>query len=70
MFSRAQKEQIAAEIETLLLSFNHPEMPLKNPKFHLRVDGMDGWSWADIQPNWSFDENHPPNSDPFTELSQ
>ena len=68
MFSQAQKQQIAAEVEKLLLSFNHPEMPKKRPSFQLHIDGAEAWAWADIEPNWKFD-NRPPGVNPFNEMN-
>lgn len=55
MFSMDQKKKIAAEIEKLLLSFDHPEMPTEKPNFHLHIDGKQAWSFAEIDPNWTFD---------------
>ena len=55
MFSKAEKQMIATKIEELLLSLKHPEMPTERPKFHLRVEGKEGWSWAEIDPNWTFE---------------
>jgi len=66
MFSMEQKKQIAAAVEKTLLSFNHPEMPTEKPKFHLRVDGKESWSWAEIEPNWTF-ENREPGINPHNE---
>jgi len=48
MFSTEEKKEIAVEIERLLLSFNHPEMPKSNPRFKIHIDGSESWSWADI----------------------
>jgi hypothetical protein len=59
MFSKEQKIKIAKEIEKLLLSFNHPEMPKEKPSFHLHVKGKENWSWADIEPNHFFIDNPP-----------
>ena len=59
MFSQIEKRHIAAEIEKLLLSINHPEMPKERPSFTLHVDGAEAWSWADIKPNWTFSESAP-----------
>lgn len=59
MFSMSEKVHIASEIEKLLLSLNHPEMPKEKPSFQLHVDGKESWSWADIKPNWSFKDNAP-----------
>ena len=51
MFSTEEKQYIARELEKILLSLNHPEMPKENPNFKLHVDGKEDWSWADIEPN-------------------
>lgn len=67
MFSQAQKQHIAEVIEKTLLELNHPEMPNACPTFHLRVDGSESWSYADISPNWTFDQNYPPTTTPFNE---
>ena len=58
MFSMAQKMQIAQAVEKVLLSFDHPEMPKEKPIFQLRVEGEEAWSWANIEPNWLFDDEH------------
>lgn len=55
MFSMEEKKLIAQKIEELLLSLDHPEMPKEKPKFSLHVDGKESWSWADIEPNWTFE---------------
>lgn len=55
MFSMREKQFIAAELEKILLSLHHPEMPTEKPKFHLRVDGAESWSFAEIDPNWTFE---------------
>ena len=57
MFSKSEKQMIANKIEEILLDLNHPEMPDEKPKFKLHVDGAEGWSWADIKPNWAFNES-------------
>jgi hypothetical protein len=67
MFSLKQKQFIAAEIEKLLLSLSHPEMPTERPKFKLHVDGKEEWSFADIEPNWTYEDN-PPQVNPFNEF--
>ena len=59
MFSVAQKRKIAEAVEKVILELNHPEMPTERPQFHLRVDGKESWSWAEIQPNWTFDKKAP-----------
>ena len=48
MFSVKQKREIAKKI---LKDTNHPELPKTEIKFHLHVQGAEGWSWADIQNN-------------------
>lgn len=58
MFSVEQKRKIAEIIEKALLELNHPEMPGENPQFKLHVDGKEEWSFADIEPNWIFDDGH------------
>ncbi len=71
MFSVAEKKQIATEVEKLLLSFEHPEMPKEKPKFTLHVDGKESWSWADIEPNWVFEDGHKtPQVNPFNESAR
>lgn len=68
MFSVAEKRQIAEKLEEVLLSLNHPEMPTEKPKFRLHIDGKAAWSWADIEPNWVFDDGHKtPQINPFNE---
>jgi len=66
MFSVAQKKQIAEAVEKTLLSFNHPEMPTERPFFKLHVTGNNTMSWADIEPNWTY-ENREPGVNPFNE---
>lgn len=53
MFSAEQKHIIAAVVESVLLALDHSEMPKERPVFHLHVRGKEGWSWADIKPNWT-----------------
>jgi hypothetical protein len=59
MFSMQQKKEIAEKIEKILLSYDHPEMPKEKPSFKLHVDGKEDWSWADIEPNWTFENKKP-----------
>ena len=66
MFSKDQKIKISKAIEEVLLSLDHPEMPKNKPDFHLHVKGKEDWSWADIEPNWHF-ENKEPGINPFNE---
>ncbi len=51
MFSVAQKRLISEQVQELLAATNHPELPDGEISFHLRVDGAEGWSWADINNN-------------------
>jgi len=69
MFSIAEKQHIAAEIEKLLLSLNHPEMPVERPKFSLHVDDKESLSWADIAPNWTF-KTKAPGVNPWNEKAR
>ena len=66
MFSKAEKQKIAKAIEKVLLEINHPEMPNEKPKFKLKVHGKEDWSWANIEPNWTY-ENKEPSVNPWNE---
>jgi len=59
MFSIEEKKKIAAAVEKVLLDLNHPEMPKEKPDFMLHVWGKESWSWADIEPNWKFEDKEP-----------
>lgn len=69
MFSAKEKQLIADTIEKLLLELNHPEMPKEKPLFHLSVCGKEGWSWAEVEPNWKF-ENRAPEVNPWNEVAR
>jgi hypothetical protein len=69
MYSKKEKQHIAQEIETLLLSFNHPEMPTEKPQFKIHIDGKESWSWADIEPNWTY-ENREPEVNEWNEVAR
>ena len=69
MFSREEKKHIAAVIEKTLLELKHPEMPTAKPKFTIHIDGKLGWSWADIEPNWVYEDKEP-GVNAFNELSR
>lgn len=56
MFSVQEKRHIASLIEKTLLDLKHPEMPTEKPRFKIHIDGKESWSWADIEPNWVFDD--------------
>lgn len=71
MFSIAEKRKIAEVIEKTLLKLNHPEMPKKKPMFHIRIEGKAEWSFADIEPNWVFDDGHKvAGKNPFNERAR
>jgi hypothetical protein len=59
MFSMKEKQHLAAVVEKALLELGHPEMPKDKPRFKLHVDGVESWSWADIEPNWTFADRAP-----------
>ena len=59
MFSVRQKQILARVIEETILGFEHPEMPKEKPSFVLKVEGKEAWSWADIVPNWVFEDKEP-----------
>jgi hypothetical protein len=67
MFSLKQKQEIARKVEDLLLAIGHPEMPTEKADFTLNVSGKEGWSWAIIRPNWTFDKANPPGVNPHNE---
>lgn len=67
MFSAAQKCQIAAAVEKILLDLNHPEIPKERPSFSLHVNGAESWSFADIVPNWTFNKINTPGINPWNE---
>lgn len=70
MFSVKEKQEIAGKIEELLLSYDHPEMPKEKPVFRLTIYGKESWSWAVINPNWTFNEDNKPGINPFNEISK
>ncbi len=45
-------------------------MPKEKPKFKLHVDGKEGWSWADIEPNWVYIEDDKPTTASWNENSR
>ena len=69
MFSLKEKQHIAAVIEKTLLDLKHPEMPAERPKFKIHIDGKEEWSWADIEPNWTY-ETKAPGVNAFNEQSR
>ena len=52
MFSPKLKSEIANEIQKLLQSLDHDELPKgQEIQFILHVDGAECWSWANIRNN-------------------
>ena len=51
MFSIQQKRQIADAVQRILRETGHPELPVGEISFHLKVAGAESWSWADIRNN-------------------
>jgi hypothetical protein len=71
MFSVKEKQFIASELEKVILSLNHPEMPKEKPSFKLHIDGKESWSFADIEPNWVYEEKgSPKNPNPWNEIAR
>lgn len=69
MFSVEEKKKISAAVEKVLLDLKHPEMPTGKPEFKLHVNGAAVWSWADIEPNWHYEDKEP-SVNPFNEQSR
>lgn len=69
MFSKKEKQHIAAIIEKTLLDLKHPEMPKEKTSFKIHIEGKENWSWADIEPNWIY-VNKEPGVNPFNEISR
>lgn len=67
MFSQKEKQFIATEVEKIILSLNHPEMPTEHPKFLLNIEGKEPWSFATIQPNHTFDDQNKPGINAWNE---
>ena len=70
MFSVAEKRWIAERVEELLLGLRHPEMPSERPFFRLHVEGKEGWSWANIGPNWQHDDSELQNVNPWNKRAR
>ena len=51
MFKKKKKRYISDEVQKILKSTNHVELPDGEIKFHLHVYGKEDWSWADIKNN-------------------
>jgi len=51
MFSVRQKREISEQVQKILRSTNHPELPEGEIQFVLHVDGDGPMSWADIRNN-------------------
>ena len=65
MFSVAQKRKISEQIQKILRATNHPELPEGEIEFHLRVQGAERWSWADIKNNGAVKT---PDYNPWNEI--
>ena len=65
MFSVEQKRKIAEEVQNILRSTAHPELPEGEIQFFLHVDGAESWSWADIRNNSAVSS---PDVNPWNEL--
>jgi len=66
MFSVEQKRNIANAVQKILRDTNHPELPKEGEiKFHLYVNGAEGWSWADIRSNGQVTN---PSVNPWNEM--
>ena len=63
MFNAAEKKKIAEAVEKVLLEIDHPEMPNEKPYFELHVHGIEKWSFADIEPNWWWEEAGSPEKE-------
>ena len=51
MFSVRQKHEIANAVQQILRATGHPELPIGEISFYLRVEGAASWSWAEIRNN-------------------
>ena len=70
MFSVKEKQHIASIIEKVLLELKHPEMPKEKPLFKIHIQGKEEWSWADIEPNWKYGIDNPPQINHFNEIAR
>ena len=67
MFSVNQKREISEAVQKILRDTNHPELPIDEIKFELRVNGAEPWSWANIRNNGFYDEDNKPSVNPHNE---
>ncbi len=51
MFSVRQKREIAEKVQIILRGTGHPELPVGEISFELRVVGNSAMSWASIKNN-------------------
>lgn len=52
MFTQTEKMFIADHVQELLKSMHNPDLPEdKNIAFHLHINGIDSWSFCDINSN-------------------
>ena len=69
MFSIAEKQYLAKVVEDAILGLKHPEMSKERPSFVLSINGKESWSYAIIEPNWTFEENTP-DINPWNEITR
>jgi hypothetical protein len=62
MFSIEEKRKISKAVEEAILEINNPEMPNYKPRFILHIFGNETDSWADIEPNWRYENPEPVTS--------
>lgn len=67
MFSVQQKRDISDAVQQILRATSHPELPAADVEisFSLRVEGAEGWSFAQIQNNGAVEN---PGTNPHNEL--
>lgn len=51
MFSVRQKREIAEKVQAILRDTGHAELPEGEIQFKLHVNGLENWSYADIENN-------------------
>ncbi len=66
MFSIREKQLIAEQVQEILRSTNHPELPENEINFLLHVDGAKSRSWADIKNNGAY-KDPVPSVNPWNE---
>ena len=64
MFSIREKREISDKIQKILRETGHPELPSDEIEFHIRVEGAEHWSWAEIRNNGAVEN---PSVNPWNE---